>query len=48
MGLNFALLKVCSVFGLSEEELITLQENGLETKPKKYSSKTDRYQVSLS
>merc|ERR1711953_636291 len=37
--------EICSVFGISGEELSTLQEQGLETKPKKYDSGVDRYQV---
>ena len=36
------------MFGISGEELSTLQEQGLETKPKKYDSGVDRYQVNIS
>ena len=53
--------EICSVFGVNQEELETIQRSnsldkifyvnqgfpshGLETKPKKYDSKKDRYQV---
>jgi len=37
--------EVCSVFGISAEELSTLHREGLESKPKKYTPGTDRYQV---
>merc|ERR1712241_631256 len=37
--------EICSVFGINQEELETIQSHGLETKPKKYDLKKDRYQV---
>ena len=37
--------KICSVFGINGEELATLQDQGLETRPKKYDAGVDRYQV---
>jgi len=37
--------EICSVFGINQEELETIQSHGLETKPKKYELKKDRYQV---
>jgi len=40
--------EVCSVFGISAEELSTLHREGLESKPKKYTPGTDRYQVMTS
>merc|ERR1712241_599596 len=43
MGHHYA--EKCSVFGLSSEELSTLQEQGLETKPRRYDPSTDRYQI---
>ena len=37
--------QICSVFGINGEELSTLQDQGLETRPKKYDAAVDRYQV---
>ena len=42
---NFISPQICSVFGINSEELSTLQDQGLETKPKRYEASVDRYQV---
>ena len=42
---NFISPQICSVFGINGEELSTLQDQGLETKPKRYEASVDRYQV---
>ena len=42
---NLIFPQICSVFGINGEELSTLHDQGLETRPKKYDAAVDRYQV---